>query len=544
MADNQWEDVTNQYVRPVAPAAAVPDVAAPVAAAAPDSQWEDVTHQYAGLAPAAPPPAVPSATEAAIRGAEQGATLGFSDRIAGLGSAAYDKLTGNTEGKSFLDDYAAKRDQEAAANAAAQAAHPYIYGAGNVAGGIATGVATGGLTAPLGVVGTGAAMGAASGVGYGHPQDLTSGAEEALKGAVVGGTVGKVFGSLADNVNPTALSEASDNAAVRSLNPNTPQYKGILANETKYANSANPIGTRASLAQTMKDNDIGGLTSSLQDKLDQFTDLRDASGKAIEGVMGKLDQAGVSTGTTPQDIATGIMAKYAMPLQGFKSSQAAYNKVANLAEDIHNNFSGDDFATLQKVKDFVKSQTNYDAANDSTTNAVMKQVGKMVKDQAETSVDQGAKALGDPDLLNQYLQNKRDYGNSSIASDILNASTAREAANQRLGLSQTIIGASKLAAGQPLQAAAEVGALKAASLYGRNAEAAVTGGIAKGMQWSADRLNDIVRTNPTLLGPWAGVLSQAASRGPTSLGATNFILQQTSPAYRAHINSLSEGNKQ
>lgn len=546
---------------PEAPAA----VPTPIAAQPNTAGW--MTRAQAIDAPA-PQGSAPSAAEALLRGGAQGATMGFSDELQGGGQALFDKILGNDGGKSLGDLYSQYTDEARAANAAAQAAHPVLYGAGNVAGGVGSGILTGGLGAEtaLGRVAVGAGMGAASGVGYGNAQDVNSGASDALKGALLGGAVSSAVEGVTSALHPDSLESFANNARVRSLNPNSSQYKRILANEGRYASAAenvpgdvasvsssnatevplsnvNPIGTRDSIGQTMKDNKIGGVFSSLQDKLDQFSALSETAGKNIEGTMSALDQAGVPA-FSPAALAQDIVDKFAAPIEGFKSKKSAYDAIVDLADDIKNNFQGDDFQTAQKIKNFVKSQTNFDSTRSQTTNDLLKQVYGAVKTRMEQAVDAGAETVGDPEMLSEYLKNKRDYGNAEVAGGILDGSAAREAANQRFGLGSKVVAAGELAAGNPIKAAATAGLMKGAALYGRNAEAAAADGLATGMRWGADKIADIVQSNPKLLGSWAPMLQAAATRGNTSLAATNLILSQTSQAYREHMKNLfdNQGN--
>src|SRR5580692_1031750 len=84
------------------------------------------------LAQTAPPKEEPGALEALGRGAVQGATFGFGDEIAGAVQSIFGSKT-----------YQQARDEARANNAAAQAAHPNFYGAGELGGGLATSVVPG-----------------------------------------------------------------------------------------------------------------------------------------------------------------------------------------------------------------------------------------------------------------------------------------------------------------------------------------------------------------------------------------------------------------
>src|SRR3954466_14781476 len=90
----------------------------------------------------------PSKLEALARGGGQGATLGFGDEAGAAVGAALQKvlpesLGGIDYGKSYADLYRENRDVFRRENEAARAAHPVVYGGGEVAGGLPLMGATG-----------------------------------------------------------------------------------------------------------------------------------------------------------------------------------------------------------------------------------------------------------------------------------------------------------------------------------------------------------------------------------------------------------------
>jgi hypothetical protein len=134
----------------------------------------------------------PSAGEALGRGAVQGATLGFGDELSGLGGAL-GTMAGSSpivqardpalqakleRGPTFGQAYRETRDEARAANEAARAAHPWLYGGAEIAGS-ALPMAAGGMAAKaagmaVGPVAGSAATGAAMAAG-GSNADLTQG---------------------------------------------------------------------------------------------------------------------------------------------------------------------------------------------------------------------------------------------------------------------------------------------------------------------------------------------------------------------------------
>lgn len=78
------------------------------------------------------------------RGLAQGATLGFSDEIAGGLGALKDIALTDKQLSDFMSLYREKQQAEQEANKAASERSPYLYGAGELVGTIAPGIASGG----------------------------------------------------------------------------------------------------------------------------------------------------------------------------------------------------------------------------------------------------------------------------------------------------------------------------------------------------------------------------------------------------------------
>lgn len=56
---------------------------------------------------------------------------------------------------------------------------------------------------------------------------------------------------------------------------------------------------------------------------------------------------------------------------------------------------------------------------------------------------------------------------------------------------------------------------------------------------SLDKLGDMLKTAPQAFGKYGRALQNAATRGGTSLGATNFVLMNTDPEYRKMLMEMS-----
>lgn len=156
----------------------------------------------------------PSIEESLLRGAAQGATLGWAPQIAGGAEALGDLISGSDKGKSLMDLYRQHRDESKANFKKAEDTNPIASTVGNIGGGLVPGILSGGLgevaEAPglLAKVGQAAKVGGIAGgiAGLGSSDaDLTQGQlgqglKDATSGAVTGAVTGGALqgaGSLA-----------------------------------------------------------------------------------------------------------------------------------------------------------------------------------------------------------------------------------------------------------------------------------------------------------------------------------------------------------
>lgn len=151
-----------------------------------------------------------SQTESGLRGAAQGASLGFADEITGGVSALYDVATTEKELSDIPDLYTQRRDESRAAYKEAEEQNPISYGAGQVAGGVASMAVPGLGGANLAKLG---ATGAAYGLGASEEEDISGMAKDAALGGLVGaggGAVAKQVGNVAKRGLSSATNKARD----------------------------------------------------------------------------------------------------------------------------------------------------------------------------------------------------------------------------------------------------------------------------------------------------------------------------------------------
>ena len=523
-----WNDY-NTVAPPAAPAVAA--APAPALAAAPPAaggfNWEDHPIVGAGgpapasaASPATPPP---SALEAFLRGGAQGATLGFSDRLAGAGGAIADKLGGSDQ--SLGDLYTKNQQESQQANAAAQQAHPIAYGGGNLTGGVASGLATGGLGAEtaIGRIGAGAAMGGAAGVGYGHPQDLISGAEEAVKGALVGGVVGSAVEGVSSALAPSNLETFAAKRAAAALGADKAAIRRIGADQVQ-ATGRNALDA--------------GIVTPFASTDTMMARAGETLNKGIQGmneVYDTLDSAGAGA-INPSEVAESVDSQLS-PAYRTPINRPEWSQVDNTIDSIlaRGEAGGNSEISLAEAQDMKNEIGQVAYPQGRTVNPALitpkQQMAQdawgIINDAIDEAAQRGSKTINAPGIAEDLQTAKDQVGLGKSALNLLGTREAKEQGNNFFSLGdQMAAGAGYIAKGP--QGLALMGIKKAILNPVGNSTAAV----------GADRLADVLRATPEALGPWAQQLSAAQARGGASLGVTSYILSQTSEAYREHMRAL------
>lgn len=147
---------------------------------------------------------LPSKMESLLRGAAQGATLGFGDEIAGGAKALYDVATSDKKLSDLPDLYKKERDITRSNNDAAERAHDGYYAGGQLAGNLAT------AAVPIMNVGKGmslaqialrgAAQGGAVGLGNSKAKNVGDMLGDAAQGAMVGAAAAPIANSVSNLV--------------------------------------------------------------------------------------------------------------------------------------------------------------------------------------------------------------------------------------------------------------------------------------------------------------------------------------------------------
>lgn len=278
--------------------------------------------------------------------------------------------------------------------------------------------------------------------------------------------------------------------------------------------------TGATAAQANKFSDDAGrelLNRGLVRFGDSAENIAQRTGAAMEGATDVLDttlrelsEQGVNAS------ADNVVSKLTKKIEALKldpSQSGVVRKVQGLIDDIIE--TGRSSVPINEAE-VTKRGFNKIAGNWLDPEAG--QAGKMVYGAYKNEVENAARKFS-PEMADRFKESKKLYG---LLAPI------NEAAERRASqLNQSPIG------GLLDVASAGIGGAPAA--IGRRL---LSPRISSSLAVGADKLADIVSMSPQALGRYSKVLQDAAQRGGQSLAITNYVLQQSDPEYRKHINNL------
>ena len=233
----------------------------------PSQPYEAAQAQKPKFDPSQPfeePPSGPdiSKGESGLRGAAQGATLGFADEISGGVEALWEKAKGDP--RAFGELYKNARDESRKNFSDANKANPKSYMAGEIGGAIGTALIPG-MAAARGakvsqVALQSAALGGMSGAGYSNAEDAGGVAKDAAIGTVMGGAIGAGAAKAGQMISratakaPAALAPKTPSLPVLNEKPNANQIRA----------AAKELGVDLTDAQLLDDGMMQKLSSLLQ----------------------------------------------------------------------------------------------------------------------------------------------------------------------------------------------------------------------------------------------------------------------------------------
>lgn len=483
-----------------------------------EPKWEETQP----VAPPASPPA-PSIAQTAARQVASGGSFGFADeangalnaagRIAGvegLGTARHLENGGQElswKGPTFkMDDihkaYQAGRDSARADQAADLATNPKTALASNIAGGV---LSAGGLgkaaTTLKGMAGTGALAGLGNSNADLTEGDVGGAALDTAKGAGIGlalGAGGKLVGKGIQSVRSANLAQTAEGLAESATGATGKQAENFLPGTGRYmldnkivgfGDSPGDIASRANAAmdtaEAVKQNVIQNQPSNVPvDRNTVYNYLRDK----IQSLSNDESQTGLAKaleGNLDDITATADANGSEIPLSQSETVRKGFDKIGK-----------------------------WNSSSDAVANEANKITANAYREAGENAATQASPEMG------QAFQGAKAVQHRLIP--------VAEAAEKRAStLSQSPIG------GLGDIASMAVGGPKAAI-----ARRLLSPRIASAGAVTADQLSKVLEKAPESFGQFAGVLQGAAARGGVSLGATDYILQQTNADYRSKKNEV------
>lgn len=558
-------------------------------------------------------PEAPSALLSGLRGLGQGATLGNEDEIIGalkgslpgaLKQGASDLGLYNSKGDNDVAAYIAARDNERAQNDAAHAAHPYLYGAGNLAGGILPAIATGGSLPAL------AGLGATAAIGESNASDPASLAKSAAIGGVGAAAGGKAIEMAAPYLGAGATSVKdyiANKLAAGAEDLTTFHVRPTAAVAKTYG----PDGLRQ-ISRTILNSGDMKFGQKVGQTAANLAETRELAGQAIEGILNDTDAT-----VDPVGLADRIKSEVIDPLRrnsetepiadmleakrqafldkhapGFDPSRApgtpttitrqskfipqtpktSYpDGAGQIAHDMQLEFGMGDPVDVEGTQNYYSTQdpvTTPPFKTDPQTGLPIKRIVERRIDatpnieampaaqaeQLKRDIQGGINWITDPSIKQQALRDYSGVVRSSVENAVQDPNfiagksgfgdfaAATDMAERTAGLANGGTGllGHITDVGVGTQAIAHLMQGNPAGLALGAARGLTRGRLSSAGAVTLDTLSNLVRTAPQALGKYAAPLAKSAANGSESLAITNFILGQSDPGYRAVLDGISK----
>ena len=512
-------------------------------------------------------PSVSKGTSA-VRGAAQGVTMGLADEALGaIGvpvQKAMDAFTGNklNENATLKELYQRLRDDERLKDKTAKEANPKTYMGGEFAGGMASTVipgTQGNTAAKL------AALGGIQGLGN-STADLTEGD---VTGAAIDTGIGGTLGVAAGKGLPAAAKGAGWVGDKLGIN----KVAGWLGKKAAKApdalerfaeeRSAKAMGATKGTIKKIGEDKIreigrGGLDEGIvtpfattKTMTKRAQDLMKKGGENMDQAYSAIDDAGAST-FNPLNVAS----KVDDELGGFYRSPINRGETAQLENTIESILMrGGDNIPLKEAQ-LLKREIGKVAypAGRKVNPAIVTEKQRMAQEayriinkSIDESAEKASKTIGDDAIAATLKTGKKQYGIGAGAEDLLDEKSSSELGNKFVGLTDWGLGGGGLAAslitanpaGIALTAGA-IGAKKLGEKFGNNVMATGADATAKGARWLGDKIPDLIKSNPQIMGKYAPAFQNAMLKGAQQVGLTHWLLMNNDPEYRQMLDGIEK----
>jgi|GEM_PF-2854897 len=406
-----------------------------------------------------------SAAEAALRGAGQGATLGFGDELAaGVGALLPDQAGS----KGYFQRYRDMRDGLRRDNKASAAEHPLAYGISEGIASLPISIAAGGApvagasraAALIKGAGTAAALGGAAGLGASNRDDAIGEIQDAGKGAALGGALSIGGAMLQGSLLPLSSKarETFLKQGRRVLQGGASPMNALQREVSKEAveevgSAFRPLGTTVGTdarVEAMREevgNQYGSIITSL--KANGFT------GPDAEALAKKMAVEGrsIASGNTNPAVRS-VYDSEAGALRAQEPASPGASPDFTVKRDSNGALALDQAEDLKRS---LQARAKYNRVNVAETpqNDARKEVASMYREANEDAIDRQAAASNDSRtqaIAAQFIPVKQQLGRLIEAGDALDKGVA-QAARRSGSLHSSIAAAPALASGNYLGAA-------------------------------------------------------------------------------------------
>lgn len=391
----------------------------------------------------------------------------------------------------------------------------------------------------------GAKYGALAGIG-GSQADLTSGepgqyvkgAADIVTGALVGGGIGGLAGGVGPYasqyvVKPVAnvvgkyLDKRSATSALKAAGYTKNDIRKLIANK----------GQEGMLQAGRDVRDVAVRPfRSVEGVSEKVTNARNAAGEALGKIRSRADELALEselpTGNQiAEDIQNQVLTETLNPSQRHLSP-AIQNQVGEYAQ------IGEDKLLPSTLSEWRAklNDTNAWGPNPSLPESYRRQIGEILKNKEEGVIGDVSKRIGEPQMMEDFLRQKRLYGSMANAAETSEKALAGEAANNAISSGDKSAGMLGALLGGVPGAAALSGVSKLSRKFGSSVLSSAAGGAGKA-------LLTLAKADPAGLAKLVGegparALTKAASEGEHRFAAYNFVLQSLSPDYRNRVKDL------
>lgn len=269
--------------------------------------------------------------------------------------------------------------------------------------------------------------------------------QEALGGEALFMGAGKVSAAVRAGLAPGAESVAINMA------------RRALGYSKRFFKKPEDFARANQVAQEMLKQRV--ISPSTKTMIERAEIISEKAGKEIGDVLDQLDAKGFNSVET-----TDIVNEVVNQLDPGKSG-GVYDKTRKIVEEIVDTINAHgpeqriSFESAQELKSVLKGEAKFDKMTDKKRSLLYQRAYGILRGAIDKRVDEVGQFIGDKEkkIFSDYVNSKGVYGKSEEALGALTNKLGGELGNAIIGLRETIVAASELAAGNPVKAAMVAG---------------------------------------------------------------------------------------